>query len=818
MTMSIPFSLRAGSMPAWIVSLIAVAALLVGAAPATAQESPVKVRALAERGKAAQGGELVVAVEFQLGERYHAWPAKEIALPADIEEFAIRTQVGLAKDEKGVVLTPWAVAGKTRYPEAKKGKVASPTGEGSVEVPLYSHTAIAYIPLRLAADAPLGEQTIQVMANYQACDDSACLMPEELTFPVKVLVVKAGEAVGEVGDAGVFGKLDRAGLAFPAAGAKAPEPVAPTTGVAAPMSGAIFGIDLGSGAILLGLGAIVGGFLLNLTPCVLPVIPIKVMSLTQHAGSRRRAVVMALWMAAGVVAFWALIGVPLAFISKGFDPSRFIFGVWWVCLGIGLVIALMGLGIMGLFSINLPQSVYSVEAKADTPGGSILYGVMTAVLGLPCFGFVAGGLLAGVSVLPAATIMVIFVGLGVGMAFPYVVLAAYPKLLAFLPRTGPASDLLKQVLGILLIAAAAFFVSAGIKALLTDMPYLSGSMKWWSVGFFVAVAGVWLTVRTLQISKTSWPRVAMPLLAVAGTLGIGVFAYSGFREDRANYEELEARRAQAKGSTEVLTGVWQEYTPELYAAVRKSGKAVFLDFTADWCINCKAFKRALLDTDPVASRLKSSDIVLLEVDLTSTKAQGWELLKSLGRTGIPAWAVYGPGSESPVLVDLTVPTSQNVLASLDKAGVGKTPSPAVTDIGPAIENSKNGVWTAYTPELYEAVRASGKAVFLDFYAEWCTNGKFIRKAILNRDPVVSRLKQSDIVLLEVDMTSAKAPGWELLKQIGRSGVPTVAIAGPGGSSPVFVNNLTSENVLTSLDDAGVPKREAPALTSSGSGR
>ncbi len=720
MNMQIQIPWRAGAKSAWMVGLLALAAmLLLGDMPARGQggiggmgamggmDSPVAVRAVGERARVVQGGELVLAVELKLGEKYHAWPAAEIELPESVREFAIRTEIGLAKAEGGRAVTEWVRAGKTRYPEAKKGKVANPTGDGTIEVLLYSHTAMAFVPVRIASDAPLGEQTISVMANYQACDDTACLMPQEMILEVRVTVVKAGEAAGEPIEPGVFGKLERAGLEFPAgfaakaggggAGGLAAgsgsggSTAASGVGGAGAMSATIFGLDLGSGVLLLGLGAVVGGFLLNLTPCVLPVIPIKVMSLTKHAGSRRRAVVMSLWMSAGVVAFWALIGVPVAFISKGIDPSRYIFGIWWVCLGIGLVIALMGLGIMGLFSINLPQSVYSVEAKADTVGGSVLYGVMTAVLGLPCFGFVAGGLLAGVSVLPPSTIMVIFVGLGVGMAFPYVVLAAYPKMLAFLPRTGPASDLLKQVLGILLIAASAFFVTAGIKALLTDMPYLSGSMKWWSVGFFVAVAGVWLAVRTLQIAKTAWPKVVMPLLAVVGTLGIGVFASSTFREDRANYVELRERLAKSPGEAVILTGVWREYTPELYEAARKSGKAVFLDFTADWCINCKAFKRALLDTDPVVSRLKSSDIVLLEVDLTSTRAQGWELLKGLGRTGIPTWAVYGPGSESPVLVDLTLPTSENVLTSLDKAGVKGSDAGnggAMTSSGPASINRR----------------------------------------------------------------------------------------------------------------------------------
>jgi thiol:disulfide interchange protein DsbD len=680
-------------------ALLATLALALGPTPAAharADDDAVKVRALAEHPKAEQGGRLLLAVEMVFAEKYHAWPAAEVELPASVNEFAIRTEIGLAEGAPS-----WAAAGTTRYPKAKPAKVPDPSGTsptGSIEVPCYAGTALSFIPITIAPDAPLGEHTLNVRVAYQACDDVACLMPQDLTFPVKFTVIAAGQPRGDPIEPAIFTKADRASLIWAPPGAPTPTPTptpTPAPADTAPLlnltpvpAGTIFGLNLGTGAFLLGLGAIVGGFLLNLTPCVLPVIPIKVLTLTQHAGSRSRAVVLSLWMALGVVAFWTAIGLPVAFISQGIDPSRYIFGIWWITLIIGLIIALMGLGIMGLFNITLPQSVYAVEAKADTPTGSILYGVMTAVLGLPCFGFVAGGLLAGAAALPPTTIMAIFVGLGVGMAFPYVILAAYPNLLSFLPRTGPASDLLKQVLGILLIAAAAFFVAAGIKALLTDMPYLSGSMKWWAVGFFVAVAAVWLTVRTLQISKSAWPKVVMPLLGLIGTLGIGVFASATFRDDRDNYLALKQRLGESAGQTTIVTGVWMEYSPELYAAVRKAGKPVFLDFTADWCINCKAFKKAFLDTDPVRSRLRAAEVVLLEVDLTSTRAPGWDLLKSLGRTGIPTWAIYGPGADAPVLVDLTVPTSENVLASLDKAGVPKAAAPAMTSSQPVTPSGR----------------------------------------------------------------------------------------------------------------------------------
>jgi thiol:disulfide interchange protein DsbD len=334
----------------------------------------------------------------------------------------------------------------------------------------------------------------------------------------------------------------------------------------------------------------------------------------------------------------------------------------------------MGLGIMGMFTIDLPQSVYMVETKADSPGGSFMFGVLTAVLGLPCFGFVVGGLLAGAATLPWFAIMAVFIGLGVGMAAPYLVLAVYPQLLKFIPRTGPASVLVKEIMGLLLMAAAALFVAAGIRALVSDFPYIVGSIGWWAVAFFVAIAGFWMVLRTLMISKALWPRVVFPLLAIAMVLGMGMFAHSKFREDREDYITL-ARLMDGGGSMpngKVPSGAWMKYTPELFASVRASGRSVFLDFTADWCINCKALKSLLLESDPVLGRLKNSDIVLMEVDCTSTRSKGWDQLKDLGRTGVPTWVVYGPTQRAmPVVIDLTNPSSQNILDAMERAGVPK---------------------------------------------------------------------------------------------------------------------------------------------------
>lgn len=690
----------------WPRSLVALLATLLAAAsltPAVAfgqpdQPKAVTIRAVPRFPAAAQGGQFVIAVEMDHGQVYHSWPAKHVKLPDDVDEFAIRTFIGPPRDDDGrPVLAPFIAAyDGTQYPEAKMGKAPDPTGEKPfIEVPLYAKKAVSFARFKIKPDAPLGEQTLDIFVSYQACDDSICLMPEELKLPVKVKIVAAGAAdLGAANEPDLFKTFDesqwgKAPAASPApakpetaeskapdqskSGAAAPAPTGTTggngNGNGPAIGGAkLFGLDLGSNFIVLFLASALGGFVLNLTPCVLPVIPIKVLTLNKHAGSKQRALVLGLWMAAGVVAFWAAIGIPMAFISKAIDPSQLIFGTWYITLGIGILIVLLSLGLMGLFTINLPQSVYAVETKADSPVGSFFFGVFTAILGLPCFGFVAGGLLAAAAVMPALTIMAIFVGMGVGMAAPYLVLSVYPQLLKFMPKTGPASNLVKQVMGLLLIAAGAFFVAAGIYALLKERPYLAGSMKWWAVGFFVAVASLWMVIRTWQIAKTTWPKLVTPVLAVIMTLGIGVFAQDTLDTDRSTYyARQKALGNGAVAAGDVPAGVWLEYTPELFKAVRATGRPIFLDFTADWCITCKALKAALLNGEALQSAFRKRDIVLMEVDCTTKSSAGTKFLTSLGRTGVPTWAIYA--GDTPRFIPVDKPTASTVIAELDAAGI-----------------------------------------------------------------------------------------------------------------------------------------------------
>lgn len=595
------------------------------------------------------GGRFAAAITLDFDKGWHAWPALEQdVLPPEIAEFAIRTSVEL-EDVSGVLR-----GGATQWPAPSPAPVPDINNPGkSVEVPLYKDRAVVFFPLQAEANGKPGPRVLRFRVEYQACDETQCLIPSDVVVEASIDVI---EGIGDEGiaiapdQAEHFKPLDRsifgATPAIPVARAAPPS-------TANPVGSTFFGVSLASldgpvGFIAIALLGALGGFILNLTPCVLPVIPIKVLTLTRHAGSPRHSLILGIWMSLGVIAFWLALGVPAAFVSAWADPSR-LFGIWWLTLGIGVAIGAMGLGIMGLFAINLPQSVYLVNPEADTPLGSFLFGVMTAVLGLPCFGFVAGALLPAAAAFGPATTVVVFASMGVGMALPYLVLAAKPSLVERLPRTGPGSELVKQVMGFLLLAAAAYFVGAGTIALVQDHPYMAKLLHWWVVALFGLISGMWLTYRTYRITKDITKRLLF------GALGVVIAAAGVFG----------VMRLTETARHEFETGTWIPYSEALAARALTEKKVLVLDFTAEWCLNCKALKAAVLDSESVKAALSSNDVVVMEVDLTSRKAPGWAKLTALGQTGIPLLVIQGPGLPQPWLSNAY--TSEQVLAAMTQA-------------------------------------------------------------------------------------------------------------------------------------------------------
>ncbi len=593
-------------------ALIPLLVLLAWAAPAMAQLAPpVEVRGVWSGEIARPGDQRVLAVVLDMAPGWHVNPDAARTAPS-----LIPTTVEVTAH--GQVVT----VGAAQFPEPQQ--VIVPYPEPDSLVAAYEHRAVIYVPVAIATGAQPGPAAVTARVVYQACNDQMCMPPKTVTLETPLEIVSAGMAVDAPSpEPELFAGFDWSSFAKLMAGDGAPS--APVGPVRFDVFDWRFEIDpSGAGFWLLLAVAAVGGALLNFTPCVLPVIPIKIMSLSRAAGNRARCLLLGATMALGVVAFWLAIGVAIIAVS-GFGAINQLFQETWFTIGVGAIIALMGMGMFGLFTVGLPQWVYQVSPRHDTLTGSFGFGIMTAVLSTPCTAPFMGSAAAWAATRDASTALATFAAIGGGMAAPYLVLSAFPILVERMPRTGPASELIKQTMGLLMLAAAAYFIGVGISSL-TAADGESTNLYWWPVMAFIALAACWVIYRTWQITGSIGRRLAWTAVGSATILAAG----------------MGGVRLTDDGPID-----WVTYTPDAFARELASGNVVVMDFTAEWCLNCKALEHGVLYREPVVELFEDRRVVPMKVDITSSdNVAGTQMLQEVGRVAIPLLVVFAPdGSE-----------------------------------------------------------------------------------------------------------------------------------------------------------------------------
>jgi len=593
--------------------------LLVGlTSPARAQFGDPVVTATAKASKAVvtPGDQFTIAVIFEHEEGYHTWPNKPV-VPKGVSLVPIATEI-----EAGPVAGMTVHTAYIQWPEAHTVRSAG------MQIQSYEGRAIAFVPVTVLPDTAAGPATIKLTFSYQACDADQCLMPDTIALSVPITVsltaVPAGDPDPDFAgfDPSVFSQI-QSGVPPPVTAGPVAAPGAASS-VTFDVFGRGFTISTTGtvGLILLLLVAALGGLLLNFTPCVLPVVPLKIMGLSQTAGNPARCFYLGAVMSLGVIAFWIAIGLAIASIS-GFTAISSLFRTPWFAMFVGLFILIMAVGMLGAFAVRLPQAVYMVNPSHETAKGSFAFGIMTAVLSTPCTAPFMGSAAAWAATQNAAITLTTFGAIGFGMALPYLILSANPKLVSKMPRTGPASELVKQVMGILMLAVASFFLGLALVAIIPGLPAWAKGSYWWLVALFGTLAAGWMIVRTFQITRSTGKRL---FFTIGGALfaAVTVFASASFAIPNKSIP-------------------WQTYTPELYAKHLADGKVVVMDFTADWCLNCKTIEAAVLYRKRVVKALNAPDVVPIKVDLTTRQAAGWAQLKAFNEVGIPLLVIQGPG-------------------------------------------------------------------------------------------------------------------------------------------------------------------------------
>jgi thiol:disulfide interchange protein DsbD len=386
--------------------------------------------------------------------------------------------------------------------------------------------------------------------------------------------------------------------------------------------------------------AFLGGVILNVMPCVLPVLSLKVFSLLNHAGqSRSRALAHGWAYTMGVVLSFVLLAVVLFSlralgeqIGWGFQLQNPSF-----VLVLVLVFFLFALNLFGVFEIGggLVGADAKVAGRRDL-AGSFGVGVLAAVVGAPCVGPFVGGV-SGVA-LQASTLtgVGIFAMLGLGMAFPFLVLATFPKLVAYLPKPGVWMETFKQAMGFLMMAAVVFLLYV-----IGSLAGLNGITAALIVVLIAGLAG-WILGRWGAPAKSSKQRGIARLLAIG--LIVGVFLFGNSSVSRA-YAELVDCEPEAASET----GMWVPWSPEAVQASLDQGRPVFIDFTATWCLICQVNKRTALRTDSTEALFAEYNVATFSADWTRYDPAITAELERFERSGVPLYILYAPGGEVRVL-------------------------------------------------------------------------------------------------------------------------------------------------------------------------
>lgn len=652
------------------------------AQPAHAQPENVTVTATPQFSTVTPGQNMAVAVTFEFSNHFHIWPNKAEAPDGVKGLVPIPTTIKVADAHKPVVgiepLTDIAV-----WPKGEEVTI-KPGGE-PIKIIAYENTTTVYIPVKVAQTTAKGPVTLTLTVHFQACDETTCLREEDVDVPVTFTI---GDSVVPT-DTALFTPFD------PAIFSNAPAPPAPK-----PLSNPTAGsqadqyIDLGLGSkwripkggvlgyTLLFLVAFLGGIILNLTPCVLPVIPLKILGLQAQAGSRSRMLYLGFIMFCGLVFFWLVIGALIAFGVLGAVSQ--ISSYWQFNLAIAAFMAAMGLGMLGLFTVGLPTWVYNIDVKHDSVAGSFGFGIMSALLATPCVAPLAGGAMAAATKFSAPVALLIFLFIGIGMGLPYLILAAYPRLVSWIPRAGPGSELLKQVLGMLMVAISLFFLGTALITLTSNQPYIAKQLHWWAIALAVFVTCVWLVIRSWQITPSAVRRSTCLLVALLFAAGVFWWASSQTAQAKVEWARAEAARLKALANADPNANLlWQDFTAEKVDRFIADGKVVVMDFTAVWCIPCQVLKSTVLHTESVEAALSADHVRSFKVDLTSSQAPGWQRLEALEQKGVPTLAIIGPGFERPWISNAY--TIGEVVEAIKQAR--GTPKTAAAPTAPGLANS-----------------------------------------------------------------------------------------------------------------------------------
>lgn len=377
--------------------------------------------------------------------------------------------------------------------------------------------------------------------------------------------------------------------------------------------------------------AFIGGLILNIMPCVFPVLGIKIMSVVQQAGEDKKQVLLhGLAYTLGILlCFWALGGLVIVLGKTwGFQLQSpgFVYGLCAFFL-------IFGLNMAGLFEIG--ASAVGVGANLQAKhgvSGSFFSGLLATVVATPCSAPFLGSALGYTVTLPGAQAMLMFTMIGLGLASPFLVLSLAPQLVSALPRPGAWMESFKQGMSFLLFGTVAFLLWV-LTGMIEGQPLL-----FLMFGLVIVALGCWIYGRWSLPHKPARTRLIAVILAVgclSGGLALG-------------WPQVE-KGAVNEGSHVEGGLTWEAWSPEKEAELRAAGKPVYIDFTAKWCFTCQVNKRVYKDA-ALTKLIADKKVTLLKADWTNEDPRITQALSDLGKAAVPVNVLYVAGQKAPILL------------------------------------------------------------------------------------------------------------------------------------------------------------------------
>jgi len=602
------------------------------------------------------GFELPVAPIAMVADPRHAavFAAARKALPGRLSDWTIVATV--ADSVLRIALKPPAGAsiptGEIYFYNGVEGQVAHARPQ---TVSRHEAGLIVDVPLQNQPITPVDRLSglLVAAAGFGAGEPSAAVLESPLaTAPLPIDALALGPLLERTQFGGTGGSSKAAGVA----------------GASGRLAG---GPDIG---LLLALGlALAGGLLLNLMPCVFPILSMKALGMVEQAADDPRGLrAHGLAFGAGVLlSFWALAGVLIALraggeqIGWGFQLQSPPF-----VAAMAVLFTLLALNLAGVFEFGSRLAVAAGSLRGrGGHSGSFLNGVLAVAIAAPCTAPFMGAALGYALAQPAGVALAVFAALAIGMALPYMLLSFAPGLARRLPRPGAWMVSFRQAMVFPLLATVAWLAwvlgsQAGNNAvfgLLAGLVLLA--LAAWIYGRF-AIPGASQSARTIATVSTL-------LLGLAGL-----------------YAAWPPTDGAATGSTRAAGAVdWQPWSSERVATLRAEGRPVFIDFTAAWCVTCQANKALVLDSAAVARRMTERNVATLRADWTRPDSAISEALSGYGRSGVPVYVLYLPGRAEPLLLpelltrDIVLDALDLIVASAVAAQTNDYPNRQTTSSG-----------------------------------------------------------------------------------------------------------------------------------------